>query len=42
MADIVDATTSVRFRQYPVGGTGITDVAMSNASNIVLSGTYFA
>jgi hypothetical protein len=41
MADIVDNTTSVRFRQYPVGGTGITDVAMSNASNIVLSGTYF-
>ena len=41
MADIVDGTTSVRFRQYPVGGTGITDVAMSNASNIVLSGTYF-
>jgi hypothetical protein len=41
MSDIVDGATTVRFRQYPVGGGTITDVAMDSAANIVLSGTYF-
>jgi hypothetical protein len=41
MSDIVDGATTVRFRQYPVGGSSITDVAISNGGNIVLSGTYF-
>jgi hypothetical protein len=41
MADFVDGSTSVRFRQYPTGGGTITDVAMDSAANIVLSGTYF-
>jgi hypothetical protein len=41
MSDIVDGDTTARFRQYPVGGSTIADVAISNAGNIVLSGTYF-
>jgi hypothetical protein len=41
MSEIVDGATTVRFRQYPVGGSSITDVAISNGGNIVLSGTYF-
>jgi hypothetical protein len=41
MSDLVDGGTSARFRNYPVGGSGITDVSISNGGNIVLSGTYF-
>jgi len=41
MSDLVDGGTSARFRNYPVGGSSITDVSISNGGNIVLSGTYF-
>jgi hypothetical protein len=41
MAEVVDGSTTVRFRQYPVGGGNISDIAMDTDPNIVLSGTYF-